>query len=221
MNCLLIKTKGEYTPRSNLSCDTLMPRINKEYREEAKKKIIAAALDVAATEGWERVTLEAIAQKVGVTKGAFYSYYPNSTVLMQEVVVEMIRSLRDQMLHEGEDIPDIHEKLDQVSDFIFLKIQSLIPVFFQAISSSITKDPVFKEKLGDLLDENTAIIIAVLKRYQDAGQIPKQVNLPAAVRAIYGMSIGLGVITKILGKDARENKQAWMEATRKILMLEP
>jgi len=198
-----------------------MPRINKEYHEEAKKKIISAALDVAASEGWERVTLDAIAQKVGVTKGAFYSYYPNSTVLMQEVVIELIRSLRGQMLNEGAEIPDIHKKLDQVSDFIFLKIQSLIPVFFQAITSSITKDPVFRERLVDLLDENTAIVIAVLKQYKDAGQIPEQVDLSSAVRAIYGMSIGLGVIAKILGKDAHENKQAWMTAAERILMLEP
>jgi len=198
-----------------------MPRINKEYREEAKKKIIAAALEVAINEGWEGVTLDAIARKVGVTKGAFYSYYPNSNVMMQEVIIEMIRTLRDQMLKEEAENLDIRVALDRISDFIFLKIQSPIPVFFQAITSHITKDQGFREKLLDLLDENTAIIIAELKRYQDAGQIPEHVDLPSAVRAIYGMSIGLGVITKILGKDAHENKRAWRTAVERILLLKP
>lgn len=198
-----------------------MPRINKEYREEAKKKIITAALEVAINEGWEGVTLDAIARKVGVTKGAFYSYYPNSNVMMQEVIIEMIRTLRDQMLKEEAENLDIRVALDRISDFIFLKMQSLIPVFFQAITSHIIKDQGFREKLLDLLDENTAIIIAVLKRYQDAGQIPEQVDLPSAVRSIYGMSIGLGVITKILGKDAHENKRAWRTAVERILLLKP
>ena len=45
-----------------------MPRINTEYREEAKRKIITAALEVATSDGWQRVTLETIARKVGVTK---------------------------------------------------------------------------------------------------------------------------------------------------------
>lgn len=197
-----------------------MPRINKEYREEAKRKIIAAALDVAITDGWERVTLEAIAQKVGVTKGAFYSYYPNSTVLMQEVAIEMIRTLRDQMLEEEADNLDIHATLDRVSGFIFLKIQSVIPAFFQAITSSLAKDPVFREKVGALLDENTALIITVLKRYQDAGQIPEEVDLPSAVRAIYAMSMGLGMITN-LGKSVEENKRAWRTAVERILLLKP
>jgi len=75
-----------------------MPRINTEYREDAKKKIIAAALDVAATSGWGALTLDAIAQKVGVTKGAFYSYFKNSSTLMQDVIIEMIRIIRDHIL---------------------------------------------------------------------------------------------------------------------------
>jgi AcrR family transcriptional regulator len=56
----------------------IMPRINTEYREDAKKKIIDAAVEVAAEDGWGALTLDAVARKVGVTKGAFYSYFANS-----------------------------------------------------------------------------------------------------------------------------------------------
>jgi AcrR family transcriptional regulator len=197
-----------------------MPRINSEYREDAKKKIIAAALDVATVEGWSAVTLEAIAQKVGVTKGAFYSYFQNSNILMQDVILEMIRTIRNNMIESLANESDVHVALDRVSDFIFLQMRPIVPVFIQAMASGLPKDPVFREKVSGLLDENSTLIIAAFDRYQKDGQIPKEVDLPTVVRAIYGMSMGLGMMTHVLGKDARLSKQVWLEAAGRILLLD-
>jgi AcrR family transcriptional regulator len=196
-----------------------MPRINKEYREDAKRKIIAAALDVAATGGWGAVTLEAIAQKVGVTKGAFYSYFVNSGTLMQDVIVEMIGTIRDQVLSGFSDESDVHNALDWFSDFIFLQPKPFIPVFVHAIAT-MPEDPVFREKVSGLFDENSAIFVAAFARYQEAGQIPEEVDLPSAVRAIYAMTMGLGMMTHVLGKDGTAAKQVWMEAAGRILLLD-
>jgi hypothetical protein len=49
---------------------TLIPRISPECRDDAKKKIIAATREIAHETEWNTVTLEAVARKVGVTKGA-------------------------------------------------------------------------------------------------------------------------------------------------------
>jgi AcrR family transcriptional regulator len=196
-----------------------MPRINTEYREDAKKKIITAALDVAADKGWSAVTLDAIARKVGVTKGAFYSYFTNSGTLMQDVIVEMIRTIRDRLLVGFSEEEDIHTAIDRVAVFIFLEPKPFIPIFIQAIAT-MPDDPAFREKISGLLDENSAVIIAELARYQDAGQIPEAVDLPSAVRAIYAMTIGLGLMTHMLGKDPETGKRAWVDGVGRILLLE-
>lgn len=196
-----------------------MPRINTEYREEAKRKIIAAALDVAASDGWQRVTLDTIARKVGVTKGAFYSYFPSSNVLMQDVVIGMIRAIRDQLLDELSESPDKELELDRVGDFLFSRIKPIFPAFVQAMASEIPKEPVFRQKLSGLLDENHEKIVTALSRYQENGQIPKEVDLSSAVLSIYGMSIGLGMMTHVLGKDSEIIQQIWTDAARKILSL--
>ena len=65
-----------------------MARIN--AKEDAKKKIIAAALDIAAEHGWDAVTLDAIAQNVGVTKPALYSYFENREALLRDVLFEVV-----------------------------------------------------------------------------------------------------------------------------------
>jgi AcrR family transcriptional regulator len=196
-----------------------MPRINTEYREEAKRKIIDAALDVAENGGWGAVTLDAIAQKVGVTKGAFYSYFANSGSLMQDVIIEMIRRIRDHFVAGFSGEPDIHAALDRLADFIFLQPKPFIPIFIHAVAT-LPDDPAFRERMSGLLEENSTMIVAELARYQEAGQIPEEVDLPSAVRAIYAMTIGLGMMTHVLGKDPVKGKQAWMEGVARILLLD-
>jgi AcrR family transcriptional regulator len=196
-----------------------MPRINTEYREDAKKKIIDAAVEVAAEEGWSAVTLDAVARKVGVTKGAFYSYFENSGTLMQDVIVAMIRRLRDHFLSNlsGED--DIHTVLDNLGNFIFMQPKPFIPIFIQAIAG-MPRDPVFLERISSLFDENAAMIVDALSKYQKNGQIPDEVDLTDAARAIYCMTMGLGLFTHVLKKDARLAKQAWITSVERILMLD-
>ncbi len=196
-----------------------MPRINTEYREDAKKKIIDAAVEVAAEEGWSAVTLDAVARKVGVTKGAFYSYFENSGTLMQDVIVAMIRKLRDHFLSNlsGED--DIHTVLDNLGDFIFMQPKPFIPIFIQAIAG-MPRDPVFLERISSLFDENAAMIVDALSRFQRSGQIPEEVDLKDAARAIYCMTMGLGLFTHVLKKDARLARQAWLSSVERILMLD-
>lgn len=196
-----------------------MPRINTEYREDAKKKIIDAAVEVAAEEGWSAVTLDAVARKVGVTKGAFYSYFANSGTLMQDVIVAMIRKLRDHFLSNLSGDDDIHTVLDKLGDFIFMQPKPFIPIFIQAIAG-MPRDPVFLERISSLFDENAAMIVDALSRYQKSGQIPEEVDLTDAARAIYCMTMGLGLFTHVLKKDARLAKQAWVSSVERILVLD-
>jgi len=197
-----------------------MPRINAEYREDARKKIIAAALDVAASEGWGALTLDAIAKKVGVTKGAFYAYFTSSGSLMQDVIVELIRIIRNHILEHWQDENDIHEVLDRVADFIFLQPKPFIPIFIQAMAG-LPEDPAFRKKIDSLLEENSALIGTAIARFQKSGQIPGDVDLDEAVRAIYALTIGLGMMTHILGKDPEKGRTAWIMATERILKIGP
>ena len=87
------------------------------------------------------------------------------------------------------------------------------------MASEIPREPEFRQRLSGLLDENHEKIVAVLSRYQENGQIPEEVDLSSAVLSIYGMSIGLGMMTHVLGKDSAVIKQVWTDTVRKILSL--
>lgn len=62
-----------------------MPKVIPGYKEDAKRKIIQAAVDVIAERGFALTTIDEIAKRLGVSKGAVYWYFPNKEALIKEV----------------------------------------------------------------------------------------------------------------------------------------
>ena len=199
-----------------------MPRINPEYRNVAKQKIIAATLEIAHRTGWNTVTLENVAQKVGVTKGALYTYFDNCDALMEEAAFELVKNLRYAIKEEscGGAEADIYGLLGQVADTIFSSKDPAAPVFMQALVRA-SQDDAFRERIGKRYDETLITLYEEFKRRQAAGQIPAEVDIRTAVRAIYGLTLGLAFIYHMLGKDRREAKKDWLVSAERILMLPP
>jgi hypothetical protein len=49
---------------------------------------------------------------------------------------------------------------------------------------------------------------------------PAEVDLHEAARAIYSMTMGLGLFTHVLGKDAMTAKKTWMTSVERVLLLD-
>ena len=197
-----------------------MPRINPEYRNVAKKKIIDATLEIAHEIGWNAVTLETVARKVGVTKGALYTYFENSDMLMEEAVYELVKSLKyslksDSAGHEA----DIHKMLAAIADAIFAGRNPVAPIFMQALARA-AQDEQFRERIGNRYDEILVNLHEEFQKRQEAGQIPAGVDIRTAVRAIFGLTLGLAFIYHMLGKDRREARTDWLASAERILKIE-
>ena len=63
-----------------------MPKVVPEYREAARKRIIAAGWDVMCRKGYCATTMDDIAAEVGVTKSALYLYFKNKDALVADIV---------------------------------------------------------------------------------------------------------------------------------------
>ncbi|MGB8892606.1 MAG: TetR/AcrR family transcriptional regulator, partial [Methanoregula sp.] len=96
-----------------------MPRINSEYRVDAKRKILNAALTVGEAKGLETITLEEISQKVGVTKSALYAYFQNRDALMRELVIEVFSRYQSEIRETIADDPDISTLLERLGKMLF------------------------------------------------------------------------------------------------------
>jgi AcrR family transcriptional regulator len=63
-----------------------MPKVVPEYKEDAKRRIIEAAMDVIAERGCDQMTIDDVAKKIGVTKGAVYWYFKSKEELVAAVL---------------------------------------------------------------------------------------------------------------------------------------
>ncbi|MFA6225647.1 MAG: TetR/AcrR family transcriptional regulator [Methanoregula sp.] len=70
-----------------------MPKVVPEYKEEAKKKIIAAGREVMSRKGYYATTMDDIAAYVGVSKGALYMYFGSK----DELVIEIVKAFPEQI----------------------------------------------------------------------------------------------------------------------------
>lgn len=62
-----------------------MPRVVPSYREDAKKRIIHAASEVFKEKGYYRSTMDDIANRLGISKGAIYQYFDSKESLLAAV----------------------------------------------------------------------------------------------------------------------------------------
>jgi len=62
-----------------------MPRVVPEYKEEAKNRIVSAANQVFAEKGYRQATMDDVAKKIGVSKGALYLYFASKEELFEAI----------------------------------------------------------------------------------------------------------------------------------------
>lgn len=65
-----------------------MPKIISEYREEARRKILLAGLEVLYEKGYCNTTMDEIARRLGVSKPALYRYFKTKDELIIESTKE-------------------------------------------------------------------------------------------------------------------------------------
>ncbi len=63
-----------------------------EIREQSKDKIIAAALDLFAHNGFHSTSIAQVAAKAGISKGLVYNYFESKEDLLQAIFTEAMKN---------------------------------------------------------------------------------------------------------------------------------
>lgn len=88
---------------------------------------VAAGLDALVDGGPDGVRVEALAAKLGVTKGGFYGYFPNRAALLTEMLDEWERrTTRDVIAQVEHDCGDAAEKMRKAGILTFSS--ELLPI---------------------------------------------------------------------------------------------
>ncbi|MDD1702930.1 MAG: TetR/AcrR family transcriptional regulator [Methanoregula sp.] len=198
-----------------------MARVNKEYRNEAKERIIVAAIEIAVTKGWGAMTLEAIAQKIGVTTPALYSYFKNRDSLRDAVVDHAFQKRQTEfetaLTREG----TIRQILGDFAELLSLK-NSPYAQILSLLPGEILLDTGQREKISHAFQVSGATLRDCLARAKGRGEIPQDVDLDKTTLFIQSVTIGLQVSVMFMGTvDARAQKDLWLDSVEKMLYICP
>jgi len=197
-----------------------MPRINAEYRDDARKKIMAAALDLAMENGWDAVTLDAIAQNVGVTKPALYSYFDNIEALLREVNLEAVRNIQAGLEATFAHTNDIRRIIRSLADLIFEQQKPYANIIFQ-MPTRLRQDPKHREEFTRMFDHSRIIIRDGLVREKSRGNLLDEIDPDAVTCMIIAMTMGLQTNSDFLNLDVVAAKKIWIDAVERLLLLVP
>jgi len=198
-----------------------MARVNRDYREDAKERIVNAALTIVITKGWDAMTLDAIAQEIGVTTPALYSYFKNRDALQDEVMVRALQNNREEIEATLSHGKNIREVLQDYACLLFVhksqyaQILSNIPVRF-------LQDPVQREKIAAMYRSSAMVIRSCLAHAQARGELPADLNLDTSARFIHALTFGLHVTSLFNAKiDDSQEKEIWLDGVERLLRIGP
>lgn len=98
-----------------------MPRKPEQYeeiREKSREKILAAALELFANNGYDASSIDSIAKKAGISKGLIYNYYKSKKDVLLAIMNDAMK-LGEVMMAENKTIKDPYKKMRKMVDSVF------------------------------------------------------------------------------------------------------
>jgi len=197
-----------------------MPKLIPQYKDEAKRKIVLAALEVMAESGYDKLTMDDVAKKLGATKGAIYWYFQNKNALIQELLETIDTEFRqiaddpffDQM--KNINIPPAINRLvfnDELKKEIFYEIG-----FLNSPEADITlTNPKFLTELITILE----IQIAYEQKKEQLPSLSDKKILALSLTVLFS-GLQRGEIYTILFFGRVRIQQVWFTAMKKLLNCE-
>ncbi|MGI9276146.1 MAG: TetR/AcrR family transcriptional regulator [Endozoicomonas sp.] len=127
-----------------------------------KQQIIQSAIELFATQGYEKTPISAICEHAGVSKGAVFHHFKNKDELLREVFIhmaEVINEADDNIDPLNEGLPAV-ERLVNLLEQIFLSMALPEKRLSHQFEFQILCQPSMRVVLKDLIDDRYQLMMA-------------------------------------------------------------
>lgn len=183
-----------------------MPKVIPEYKEEAKKRIIEAALEVFCRKGYRATKMNDIAKELGISKGAIYTYFKNKDDLFTKAA-QYYRQAFESDMNKRIEISEERDFFDNLFDFLteYLKLGFALP--FELMNLAVNDEEI-KSFLIDDGKKDREYFFNYLIQLQREGKIRKDINLHELADQITTIFNGL-YMNMFLGMSLENAKIIW------------
>lgn len=152
--------------------------------EEARRAILAAALRMCQRDGYQQVTIKALADEAGVGRQTVYRWWPDKADVVMEALIDLReRELPLRFQETGDTLRDVEHVLATTFELTHeLTGKALIGLMADAQS-----DPQLSRRLQDtVIGPRREALLDILRRGVEAGHLKERVRLLLVVDFAFG-----------------------------------
>ncbi|HZY46663.1 MAG TPA: TetR/AcrR family transcriptional regulator [Candidatus Bathyarchaeia archaeon] len=196
-----------------------MPRVVPEYKEEARTRILRAANQVFRERGYRQATMDDVAKKLGVSKGALYLYFASKEELFEAICRAEPLAFK-QILYSS--FSENKQPLDSASEFFdqMLKRYGSDSGLSFEILSEASHNPGLRRVLRKTQDDYAATLLNYLEEGQTRGFIDKELDLKSLTYALIALWNGVETLV-VSGLPVDDARRAWLEGMKAIFLRTP
>lgn len=148
-----------------------MPRTKQQFediRQKSRKKILDAALEVFAKQGYHLATVDAIAKTAGISKGLMYNYFKSKEQVLHELMIGMMESLMCEFMPLD---PETKFTRKDVINFINVGIDLVMmkPHYWKLYFSVFVQPDVMTIVLDKMMEMGQPYMIRLNEYYKNKG----------------------------------------------------
>jgi AcrR family transcriptional regulator len=195
-----------------------MPKVVPEYKEEARGKILEAANKVFTERGYHEATMDDIAKRLGVSKGAIYLYFSSKDNLFEAMCKTAPQAFKEILFSSFGDEANPVESATQFFDKM-LKLSASNPALSFEILSEASRNPTLKRILKQNHAEYEEVLTGFLAEGRKRRIVGKHLDIRPLANALIALWNGLETLL-VSGLSVDEARRAWLEALKAIFINE-
>lgn len=192
-----------------------MPKVLPEYKQEAKKRIINAALNTFLRLGYKKTTMDDIGKDLGVSKGALYQYFTSKDDLFLETLDLFITKSRSKISEylKIEGLEGI--KSEEFFDLSLFSSDITTNFAFDLVSESLY-NKVINKKLSEYYNRAISGLELFFEENKKNGIVKRTVDSRKTSIRLLGMREGLKSMMFYSCSPA-EAKKVWVDFANNLL----
>jgi TetR/AcrR family transcriptional regulator, fatty acid metabolism regulator protein len=162
--------------------------LEKLETEVRREQIVEAAMGLIAAHGVRRVSMGALARRVGLVPSALYRHFKNKDEILQ-AAMQLVRRRAEENMKEVCDLtPNALERLEQLLRRMIKMVRELQAMPRIVFSESVTSDhPERKAEVYEMLKGILGQIENILRRGQERGEIRPNLDPKALAVMFWGL----------------------------------
>jgi len=193
-----------------------MPRVVPAYKEEARHRIIHAASQVFAEKGYRKATMDDVAKKIDVSKGALYLYFASKEELFEEMCRMEPAEFREILYSTFDFNRDPLQSASEFFDKMMNRYETHLGLTFDILQES-SRNPEIRRVLSKAHKEYATVLVAFMKQLQERGYLSDQLDSRSLTNAVVAMWNGIETLVAS-GVSIAEAKAAWLEGFKAIFL---